>query len=41
MHTYPTVLNAPAQEPIRRAPKGLIAMLDTVPTATPPASVAF
>ena len=40
-YAYPTVLKAPAQQPIRRAPNGLIDMLDAVPTATPPASVAF
>ena len=39
--TYPTVLNAPAHEPISRAPHGWMTMLEAVPTATPPARVAF
>ena len=40
-YAYPTVLSAPAEQPIKRAPHGLIDIFDAVPTATPPARVAF
>ena len=41
MYLYPNVLRAPAVVPISSAPHGWITILDAVPTATPPAKVAF
>ena len=41
MYLYPTTLIVPAKKPIRIAPHGSITILASVPTATPPANVAF